>query len=306
MSYANNCAELQTIPYRLPHRLYLIARLVNPRRVLNCDEDAIDPGTDVAARLQAQVQRLKSEAYDIDSGNVDYARIGKNGLYKAYRQATYGLRGLNLQSLNTREQKLAFWINLYNALIVDAVIRFDIRKSVREAGGFFLKAAYNIGGYRFSADDIEHGILRANAGHPAIPGPQFGADDPRLAFVLDRFDHRIHFALVCASESCPPINVYEAASIDEQLTLAAQNFVNGGSFRIDLNAKKVHLSKIFQWYAPDFGGTLLNMVGLGDFSTVLRTAGQYLVDSPQKTAVLEHPQEFNVKIDRYDWSLNLV
>jgi hypothetical protein len=284
----------------------LIARRANPRKVINCDSDAVEPGTDVAARLHTQVERLKSEAYDIDNGNVDYARIGKSSLYEQFRQATYGLHNLDLHALATREQRLAFWINLYNALIVDAVIRFGIRKSVREAGGFFLKAAYNIGGYRFSADDIEHGILRANEGHPAIPGPQFGADDPRLPFVLDRFDHRIHFALVCASESCPPINVYETAAIDEQLTLAAQNFVNGGSFRIDLNAKKVHLSKIFQWYAPDFGGNLLNMIGLGDFSAVLRTAGQYLVDSPQKTAVLEHPQAFSVKIDRYDWSLNLV
>jgi hypothetical protein len=52
------------------------------------------------------------------------------------------------------------------------------------------------------------------AGHPFIPGPQFGKNDPRRAFTLARTDFRTHFALVCGAESCPPINFYDAENLD--------------------------------------------------------------------------------------------
>ena len=63
---------------------------------------------------------------------------------------------------------------------------------------------------------LGYGILRANASHPAIPGRHFGLRDPRRKYSLDRLDPRMHFALVCAARSCPPIAVYDAANIDEQ------------------------------------------------------------------------------------------
>jgi hypothetical protein len=301
------CAAMHPVPYRLPHRIYLMARGVDTHNALNCDMDAPDmPNTEIAELLNAEIHRLKAEAFDIDQGKVDYHTIRNDDFYTRFRRATHCLPNLHLDMLTTREEKLAFWINLYNTLIVDAVIRYDINKSVQEVSGFFARSAYVIDGYRFSADDIEHGILRSNAGHPAIPGPQFAAHDPRTRFVLSELDPRIHFALVCASESCPLINVYDAESIDQQLTLAAQNFVNGGEFEIDLVTRQVHMSKIFQWYAPDFGGSWLNVLGLGDFSAILQYAGQFLTGSPEKETLLADPKSFKVRLRPYDWTLNLM
>ena len=81
------------------------------------------------------------------------------------------LNKIDLDSFKTKEDKLAFWINIYNALVLHSVINFKITKSVKEKGysgmtRFFSEAAYTIGGYRFSLEEIEHGILRANRGNP--------------------------------------------------------------------------------------------------------------------------------------------
>ncbi len=99
---------------------------------------------------------------------------------------------------------------------------------------------------------------------------------------MEQLDPRIHFALVCAALSCPPINVYDEATIDQQLDLAAQNFINGGEFAVDLEHKRIVMSKIFQWYAPDFGGSAFNKVRLGAFSSLVRYGAQFLIDSPEK------------------------
>ena len=128
-----------------------------------------------------------------------------------------------------------------------------MKKSVQDVSGFFWRAAYNVGGRRYSAHDIEHGILRANAAYPAIPGRQFSRRDPRRQYSLVAVDARVHFTLVCAARSCPPIAVYDADHIDEQLDLATRTFANGGGVTIDPQAKVIWLSQIFQWYAPDFG-----------------------------------------------------
>src|SRR5262249_33790817 len=136
---------------------------------------------------------------------------------------------LDLATLSSRDARLAFWINVYNALVIDAVIAFHVRRSVTEGRlgllAFFRRAAYVVGGYRLNCDDIEHGILRGNRGRPFVPGPQFGPADPRRALVVRPPDARVHFALNCASRSCPAIRAYDAEQIDRQLDLAARSFV---------------------------------------------------------------------------------
>ena len=118
---------------------------------------------------------------------------------------------------------------------------------------FFRRAAYSVGGHRFSCDDIEHGILRGNRGHPHLPGPHFSSTDGRRAFVISSVDPRIHFALNCASRSCPPIRAYEAAVLDGQLDLAAMAFLST-EVQIDRERDQASLPVIFQWFRGDFGG----------------------------------------------------
>ncbi|MBI3286445.1 MAG: DUF547 domain-containing protein [Chloroflexi bacterium] len=204
------------------------------------------------------------------------------------------LAGFDPSELIDRAERLAFWINLYNALVIHAVIAYGVKESIREVAGFFWRAAYRLGNQRYSANDIEHGILRANRGHPLIPGPHFAENDPRRAHVVEPMDLRIHFALVCASRSCPLIGVYEAEANDRQLDLAARNFVNHGGVEVDPRARRVALSRIFFWYGRDFGGAR----GAVDF--VL----PYLDEGPAKAYLTKNPRGLRVGYQPYDWSLN--
>ncbi len=259
--------------------------------------DSSRSATELASALKQAVNGFLATAVDSDGKRVDYSRLGQSAAYHAYRtELTPQLRTLDLRSLTERGERLAFWINLYNALVIDAVIAYGVQDSVTErmAGlAFFRCAAYDIGGQRFSCDDIEHGILRANRGNPFIPGPQFKATDPRQQWVLPSSDIRIHFALNCASRSCPPISVYTAAQIDAQLDLATYNFVAADTV-IDRKRGEVHVSRIFDWYVSDFNG--LN----GTIDFLLR----YLPND-ERRAWLDQQTDIRLVYKAYDWGLNI-
>ena len=185
---------------------------------------------------------------------------------------------------------------MYNSLIIDAVIHFGIQKSVWEAGwGFFRKAAYNIGGLRYSADDIEHGILRGNRPHPLLHFRQFAKNDPRLTHIVKPVEPRIHFTLVCASQSCPLITVYHADEIEVELDGATKTFINAGGVVAVPGKEQVSLSRIFSWYQGDFGGR----------SGVLEFILDNLREGPEKDYLQKNTRRVRIKYQKYNWSLNL-
>ena len=288
---------------RLIHRLLLLCYGIPSGFVLNSGPEpdgamaSIPVATDtLCGRI---VNALKAEAYDTQRGRVDYARLCASPTYAEYCLCARRLQSFDPATLASREERLAFWINLYNALIVDAVIQFEVNRSVNDAPGFFWRAAYNIGGQRYCSFDIEYGILRANAPHPAIPGPHFGLRDPRRKYSLDRLDPRIHFALVCAARSCPPIAMYDAVNIDEQLDMAARTFINSGGVEINRVTGEARLSQIFQWYAPDFGG---RPFALGGKSPLLEFIAAHLANEADREYVLRGKPA--IRFQPYDWSLN--
>jgi len=283
--------------HRLLHQLYGIPANL----VLNAGPLATGAvgSPAVAADLYRLVNALKEEVFDVERGRVDYARVRTSAVYAEYQACARQLPVIDLAALTRREEQLAFWINVYNALIVDAVIQFAVKRSINDVRGFFWRAAYSIGGLRFNAYDIEFGILRANAPHPAIPGPHFTANDPRRRFSLTQRDPRVHFALNCASRSCPPINFYAPDQIDQQLDRATRSFINGGGVEIDREQGEVRLSKILQWYAPDFGASWLV---IGQRQPLLNFVTNYLANEKDRAVVERgHPR---VQFLRYDWSLN--
>ncbi|MFP4324124.1 MAG: DUF547 domain-containing protein [Anaerolineales bacterium] len=283
--------------------LYQTALRIKPR-VLNHDVPlTTDAPDDIAAALKRTINQIKSQATDYERGTVDYQALQASDIYAEYRQITAHLRDFELASVDSREEKLAFWINLYNALSIDGIIALGIRESMQEYVAFGDRVAYDIGGYFFSIEDIEHGILRANAGHPYVPGPQFSPGDPRLAFALKQRDIRTHFTLVCGAQSCPPIQFYEADKIDMQLDFATKNYLNGSDVEIDIPNRQVTLNKLLMWYAHDFGASsLVRWNGLGDKTPILRTIAPYRMNETER-AFLEHG-EAKVAFKPYDWRLN--
>jgi hypothetical protein len=258
-------------------------------------QPALD-GPALAAALKAAVNGFKAVAMDAAGLTVDYRRLRDSPAYADYwATLTPQLQGYDPVRLATRGERLAFWVNLYNALVIDAVIAYAVRESVASqwAGlAFFRTAAYTVGGQRCSLEDIEHGILRANRGNPFLPGAQLAPGDPRLAWIVDPPDPRIHFALNCASRSCPPIGVYSAERIDDQLELAARSFVDA-DVAINTERGEIQLSRIFSWYGDDFGGPA------GVVALLRRT-----LPDDERRAWLTQAGGGRLVYRDYDWSLN--
>ncbi len=201
----------------------------------------------------------------------------------------------------TEEQKLAFWINAYNAFTIKAIIdHYPIKRSFSLVGifyapsnsilqikGVWTKLQFRAVGRMVTLDEIEHQILRKKFNEP-----------------------RIHMAIVCASISCPDLSneAYVPEMLEEQLTQASFNFVNNpekGVF-VNENDGRVKLSKIFKWFGDDFIPTygkekLFNNYSLKE-NAVLNFAADYIKPEQRKDYLMSN--KLKISYLKYDWHLN--
>jgi Protein of unknown function, DUF547 len=262
--------------------------------VLNDGQTDSTNNIDVSTLLNDLKTRLKTAAIN-DQGRVDYARLQGSDLHRELGATAAGLRTFDPGVLKEPAEKTAFWLNLYNVLAIHGVVELGVKKSVMEIPSFFGIVAYRIGEQVFTLDEIENGIMRANAGHPATKKRVLGPSDPRLAFALEQVDPRVHAALVCASKSCPPIRFYEPGKLHEQLAVAASNWVDGDVI-VNETAKRVELPITYFYFRDDFGGEegiyeFLVEHSTGDLKVALRSA----MDNG-----------YPLFYSRYDWSLNRI
>lgn len=194
-------------------------------------------------------QDLKKIQYQyLSQGSCDDKRINEH---------LQALAIMDLSSLQTDANKIAFWINVYNGLTNYWVIKKQIKKSMMEQPFLVMFSKVVIGGHRFSLDDIEHGVLRRNRRSLYKLCKQFSKRDPRQAFLVKQLDYRIHFALNCGAKSCPAISFYDAQYLEEQLNIAEENFVEQ-EFLVDHEKKTLSCSKIFWLYKKDFTNVYVN------------------------------------------------
>ena len=191
---------------------------------------ALSAGT-FAADWQADYARLLKKY--VANGGVKYAEWKANpDDVKALQAVVDGVAGTPASTEKSKEQ-LAFHINAYNAWILHEAVAKYPTKSVKDAlGTFFLTSRTTIAGTKMSFNNLEKNIIR-----------------PRFA------EPRVHFALNCASRSCPPLRnePYDAAKLDAQLDDQARIYVNSPS-GVKPEGDGAALSKIFDWYKEDFGG----------------------------------------------------
>lgn len=265
------------------------------RVILNQGEGAAeDKDHSLDAALSLALADLKAEFIDTGTGKILYGAMKDSEAFRKYEGLARELSSFPLETLRQRAQRLAFWINIYNAAVIHGVVRFGVKRSVREVPFFFKRAAYRIGGHTFSLHEMEHGILRANRRAPYGLLRPFKRSDPRVAFSVKTLDPRIHFALVCGARSCPPVGFYEAEQIDFQLDLAAASFINGPGVKFLKESKTLVLSKIFRWYKSDFGG----VPGIMDMLL------KYLDPGEAKEAIARNRTDLSVRFQPYDWDLN--
>ena len=272
-----------------------LRKLIPLQATLNEDPETIAAtDAEIAVRLKQLLGRLQGAFFNTSMGRVNYQAMKQSERFREYRKLAGSLKSFNPESLGNDNEKKAFWINIYNILIIHGVIEFDIRNSVLEIVNFFGRIGYTIGNTFFTPDDIEHGILRKNRPHPAFLLRPFSPFDSRLPFVVETFDPRIHFALVCASSSCPPIEFYDPEHIDDQLDIAARSFINRGGLETERENNTVRLSEIFKWYEHDFGENKREL---------LYYLAQY-TDEETGVFLATNPEKLKIEYLPYNWNLN--
>lgn len=160
----------------------------------------------------------------------------------------YSMKSLK-QELSTDARKIAFWVNLYNAYF--QILRKE-HNLVKPA--IYRERRVKIARTLSSLDDIEHGILRKFRYKYSL-GFFANIFTSRLikSLAVDTLDYRVHFALNCGAESCPPIAFYNVTNLDAQLDMATQSFLESESDYDDKN-KLLHTTALFRWFFADFGG----------------------------------------------------
>ena len=204
------------------------------------------------------------------NGGFDYA--GATGQDRKRLAAYLANLGDADPSKMTPDERKAFYINAYNAVAISTVLEHYPTKSILDIDGSFKKLTHRVGGEMLTLDAVENKLRESN-------------------------DSRIHFAIVCASKSCPPLaaKAYSAAALSAELDRQGRAFVGDASKnRIDLGKGKVALSKIFYWNRKEFerdgGGSLVKEVA--KFVSDPATAA-WLAAYPKEPEFLE-----------YDWALN--
>ncbi|CAN8062232.1 unnamed protein product [Agarophyton chilense] len=266
------------------------ARGIGPRVMLRTAEE-----------LSQRILKLYASVVDVASNHVRYNALRSSPHFQQYLAAACKLRYFNPALLPESHRK-AFFLNVYNSLIIHALAVMSPPRTKFERISLFNTAAYNIGGRVYSLNMIEHGILRAN--HPGA-GPfalrVFAHNDPRLQCALSRVDPRIHFALNCGARSCPAVRFYNPHNLDATLHTATTTYLQ--DVDVDLQLRTVTLPKLFQWYKRDFSPDASQ-------HQLVEWTLQYL--SPEKRTQVESLLQDNKQrslplkllFADYDWSLN--
>jgi len=200
----------------------------------------------------------------------------------------------------TREQKLAFWINAYNAFTLQAIMKrypisgrsliglFFPQNSILQIPGIWSRIEFKAGGKKVTLGQIEHKIIRKLFDEP-----------------------RIHFAIVCASRSCANLRAetYQANILEKQLHEQADQFINDPSkgVRWDSDNHRLSISKIFKWFKKDFEKKDIP-TGSSTRSTksnqpVLRFIRQY-IRNKKVIDRIDRGRDIRVSYLPYDWRLN--
>jgi len=225
--------------------------------------------------------------YVLENGKVDYDGFVKD---RARLDAYLDTLGkANPKEFASDDERNAFYINAYNAFTIRDVLNDVYQKtdSVKKVDGFWDKKKHRVGGMDLTLDKIEK-ISR------------------------DYKDPRVHFAVNCASSSCPKLQrfAFTGAKLNEQLEISTKDFLadENRGLKIDRTKNKIWISKIFSWYAGDFTGDTSSFGFVKGFikSKFSASAGtNFIIDKiTPETAEFINKKNPDVSYLDYDWTLN--
>ena len=221
----------------------------------------------------------------VRDGKVDYAALSAGRSVLDRTVEAMGRVSQADEMAWPRGERIAFWINAYNVFtlrsIVDhypirsSILTFHPRNSIRQIDGVWTAQHWAAAGRSVTLDHIEHEIIR----------PTFR-------------DPRVHFALNCASKSCPPLRSepYVGRNIDAQLDDAARRFL-ASTHGIRVSGDRLIVSSLFKWYGDDFA---IEDRGLKGDAAIRAFVERY----GPPAAVLAAQASASIRFLPYDWSLN--
>jgi hypothetical protein len=228
---------------------------------------AVDPISLDAVSHQAFSRVLQQH---VTNGRVNYPAVATDGRFNEYLRF---FNRVDPSHLPARGDELAFWINAYNAFAIKGILDGFSPSTLWGRYRYFIARDYAVGGTTINLYDLEREVLVKQFREP-----------------------RIHFAIVCASQSCPLLRseAYEAAALAVQLDDSARRFINDSSKnRFDRAGKTAFLSMIFNWFRDDFEA---HSGSLGAY------VAQYVAD-PELARDLK-ANGYRIEFLDYDWSLN--
>jgi hypothetical protein len=155
-------------------------------------------------------------------------------------------------ALDTRNKQLAFWVNTYNAMVQYLLTRnpelFD------DSSSFFSTPSFTVAGQLMSPNEMEHGIVRGGENRFGLGFiPQLFPNKFERTFKIKGGDSRVHFALNCGAADCPPVEIYRAATFDEQINNRVRKYLAKHSEIKEEDGKEViYTSPLFSWFRGDF------------------------------------------------------
>lgn len=209
-------------------------------------------------------------AANVIDGDVDYPAFASS---TAFADMMQSLATLAPASSATDDEKLAFYINLYNATSIQGILDGYSPSTLWGRLRFFKRREYALLNTSMTLFELEHDYIIASG------------------------DPRIHFAIVCSSKSCPPLQsqLYDGATLDAQLDGVTRDFVNNpDSNRFDIERREADLSRIFDWYQDEF-----EVAGGGSLQGYL---AQYVNDDRLRASLQN--DDWDLDFQDYDWSLN--
>lgn len=218
------------------------------------------------------------DAHVSPDGAVDYAAIHASGALDGF-----------LTELSTAEEprlrsdRIAFWLNAYNALTVDLIADNLPLASIRDLDGgkVWDTRRFLVANRQMTLNEIENRVLRPMG------------------------DPRVHAGLNCASKGCPPLSreAFVGAKIDDQLVAASKRWMASNGAKVDLEGRKVALSHVFEWYGEDFVG--MNNEDIPGFDGKIEGALDYVARYlPAEQAAFLLKGGYKVEWIEYDWRLN--
>ncbi|CAN8269435.1 unnamed protein product [Cochlearia groenlandica] len=240
---------------------------------------------------------LESYSSD-DHSHVNYTNISQSEEFRRYLNLSQDLHRLNLLELSTNDEKLTFFLNLYNAMVIHALVKIGRPEGIIARRSFFTDFQYVVGGYSFSLSSIRNDILRGGRKPLYSFITPFTQGNTRPEFGLQKLNPLVHFGLCDGTKSSPMVRFYTPQGVEAELKRAARDFFKNGAIEIVLDKRVINLSRIIKWYKEDFGHEEKKM---------LKWIMSYI--DANKAGLLTHllndgGGSVHILYQDYDWSIN--